>query len=69
MQAIWRLLLDDDFIEVYMDGILIECADGIVRHFSPRLFSYSADYPEKYVSCLIVYCILYDWANHTMNLI
>ena len=50
MHAIWRLLLDDDFVDTYTDGILIECADGIVRRFFPRLFSYSADYPEKYVS-------------------
>ena len=49
MHAIWRLLLDDDFVEVYTYGILIQCADGIVRHLFPRFFSYSADYPEKYI--------------------
>ena len=47
MHAIWRLLLDDDLVEAYTDGILIECADSIVRRLFPRFFSYSADYPEK----------------------
>ena len=50
MHAIWRLLLDDDFIEVFQYGMLIDCTDGIVRRFFPRFFSYSANYPEKYVS-------------------
>ena len=47
MHAIWRLLLNDDFIEAYKRGILIECTDSITRHFFPRFFSYSADYPES----------------------
>lgn len=25
------------------------CPDGVERRFYPRIFSYSADYPEKYV--------------------
>ena len=49
MHAIWRLLLDDDFVEAHTDGILIQCTDSITRYFFPRFFSYSADYPEKYV--------------------
>jgi hypothetical protein len=48
MHAIWLQLLDDDFVDAYANGILIECADGTVRRFFPRLFTYSADYPEKY---------------------
>lgn len=49
MHAIWHLLLDDEFLEVYEHGIGIECEDGIFRRFYPRIFTYSADYPEKYV--------------------
>ena len=52
MHAIWRVLLDDEFVEAYRNGVLIKCADGIIRCFFPRLFSYSADYPEKYVLSL-----------------
>lgn len=48
MHAVWRELLDDEFIHAYKHGIVIECADGIQRRFYPRLFTYSADYPEKY---------------------
>lgn len=47
MQSIWRLLLDDKFIDAYRNGIVIRCADGIERRVYPRLFTYSANYPEK----------------------
>ena len=29
------LLLDDDFMHAYAFGIVIECADGILRRFFP----------------------------------
>jgi hypothetical protein len=47
MHAIWCHLLDKDFMEAYVHGILVECVDGIIRHFFPRILTYSADYPEK----------------------
>ncbi|KAI0326965.1 hypothetical protein GY45DRAFT_1257909 [Cubamyces sp. BRFM 1775] len=47
MQRIWSHLLDDDFIHAYTHGILVECADGVIRRLFPRFFTYSADYPEK----------------------
>ncbi|KAJ7222643.1 hypothetical protein GGX14DRAFT_352730 [Mycena pura] len=47
MHAIWHLLLDDEFLEAYEHGIVIECEDGIFRRFYQRIFTYSADYPEK----------------------
>ena len=47
MQAIWALIRDDKFMEAYVHGIVILCPDGIHRRFFPRLFTYSADYPEK----------------------
>ena len=40
-------LLDDDFIKAYREGIIIKCSDGIMRRVFPRIFTYSADYPEK----------------------
>lgn len=46
--AVWeRLLLDPEFLHAYRHGIVIKCADGIVRRVYPRIFTYSADYPEK----------------------
>ncbi|KAH7927896.1 hypothetical protein BV22DRAFT_1006163 [Leucogyrophana mollusca] len=45
--ALWKVLLDDDFIEAYRNGIVIRCYDGIDRRVYPRIFTYSADYPEK----------------------
>ncbi|KAG2336702.1 hypothetical protein BDR05DRAFT_896368 [Suillus weaverae] len=47
MQAVWLLLLDDDFMHAYEFGIIIECLDGVSRRVFPRFFTYSADYPEK----------------------
>ncbi len=46
-QQIWHLLLDDDFINAYEHGFLVKCGDGIIRRLFPRIFTYSADYPEK----------------------
>lgn len=46
----WKELLDDDFMEAYEHGVVIECCDGIKRRFYLRIFSYSADYPEKSVT-------------------
>jgi hypothetical protein len=49
MHAIWSLLLDEEFLHAYTYGIVIQCIDGIERRVYPRIFTYSADYPEKYV--------------------
>jgi len=49
MHAVWSKILDDDFIHAYTYGIVIKGVDGIERRVYPRLFTYSADYPEKYV--------------------
>lgn len=50
MHAVWALLLDAEFMHAYKHGIVIECPDGISRRFYPRIFTYSADYPEKSVN-------------------
>ncbi|KAJ7174906.1 hypothetical protein C8R46DRAFT_1161271 [Mycena filopes] len=47
MHAIWRLMLDGEFIEACKHGIVVECPDGVSRRFYFRVFTYSADYPEK----------------------
>ncbi|KAJ3548000.1 hypothetical protein NMY22_g1435 [Coprinellus aureogranulatus] len=47
MHGVWRILFDDDFVHAYKYGIVIKCLDGIERRVFPRVFSYSADYPEK----------------------
>jgi hypothetical protein len=47
MQAIWLLLLDEEFMHAYQFGIIMEFADGLMRRVFPRFFTYSADYPEK----------------------
>lgn len=56
MQKIWLLLLDDDFMHAYKHGVLLVCGDGILRRIFPRIFTYSADYPEKQVLVSNVRC-------------
>ncbi|KAI0667060.1 hypothetical protein C8Q78DRAFT_1140637 [Trametes maxima] len=45
--AQWECLLDEEFVYAYEHGIIIDCMDGIRRRIYPRIFTYSADYPEK----------------------
>jgi hypothetical protein len=49
-QAVWRLLLNPNFIHPYLHGFEILCYDGIIRLFFIHFFTYSADYPEKYAA-------------------
>ena len=46
--AQWVELLDNEFVSAYAHGLVLTCADGIERRLYPRIFTYSADYPEKY---------------------
>ncbi|KAK7682685.1 hypothetical protein QCA50_014068 [Cerrena zonata] len=47
MHAVWRVLLDDDFVHACRHGIVMKCPDGQLRRVYPRILTYSADYPEK----------------------
>lgn len=49
MHGVLEIVMDDDFVTAYHHGIVLKCADGKMRRIYPRLFTYSADYPEKYV--------------------
>ncbi|KAE9410585.1 hypothetical protein BT96DRAFT_984098 [Gymnopus androsaceus JB14] len=44
---IWKVLLTPEFLDAYVHGVVVECADGILRRLYPWFFTYSADYPEK----------------------
>jgi hypothetical protein len=47
-QGCWKHLLDSDFLNAYCHGIVLQCPDGVLRRVFPCIFTYSADYPEKY---------------------
>lgn len=56
VHAVWSHLLTDTFVDAYAFGIVVLCADGVTRRLFPRLFTYSADYPEKYVPIEPILC-------------
>jgi hypothetical protein len=45
--AQWDIILDDEFLEAYEHGIVVDFCDAIRRRCYPRIFTYSADYREK----------------------
>jgi len=45
--AALKVLLDEEFMHAWKYGIIIDCLDGITRRVFPRIFTWSADYPEK----------------------
>jgi hypothetical protein len=47
MHGVWKVLLDEDFVHATNYGMVVRCYDGIERRVYPRIFTYSADYPEK----------------------
>jgi len=49
IHLIWLLILDEEFMHAYVHGFDYVFYDGIRRLVFPRLFTYAADYPEKYV--------------------
>ncbi|TEB29008.1 hypothetical protein FA13DRAFT_1602778, partial [Coprinellus micaceus] len=45
--AQWHILQDDELLDAMENGVVIMCQDGKERRFYIRIFTYSADYPEK----------------------
>ncbi|KAG6808787.1 hypothetical protein H0H92_002888 [Tricholoma furcatifolium] len=43
----WKIILTDEFKNIYREGIVLLCGDGICRRLYLRFFCYSADYPER----------------------
>ena len=56
MQAIWRLLLDEKFVDAYKSGLVIKFADNVDCHGFLQFYTYGSDYPEKYVPSLSDSC-------------
>ena len=53
-QEQWKVILDNEFMEAYLHVIVIKCVDGMTLRFYPQIFVYIADYPEKYVTFLLL---------------
>ena len=60
--AQWKDLLDEEFLQAYEHRMVFVCGDGVKRRLFPRIFTYSADYPEKYdVLIFPVYLLKMFW--------
>jgi hypothetical protein len=59
--ACWDILLDQHFVRAYRHSIVLKCADGVLRRIFPRIFTYSADYPEKWVLSVKIGRLLNDF--------
>jgi hypothetical protein len=47
MHALWHRMLNNEFLHAHEHGIPIMFLDNVERLVFPRIFTYSADYPEK----------------------
>jgi len=50
MHAVWKFLLNDDFLYMHIYGIVVWCHNGVEQHIYLRIFIYSADYSKKWAS-------------------
>ena len=48
-QAIWLLLLDKDFLKAYLQGMIVNCGDGITRQVYIRVLLTALNFVKKYV--------------------
>ncbi|KIM62637.1 hypothetical protein SCLCIDRAFT_87742, partial [Scleroderma citrinum Foug A] len=58
IHGVWKILLDDEFLDAYHNGIVVKCYDGKFCRVFPHIFTYSADYPEKYGNCPCPQCMI-----------
>lgn len=65
MQSVWRILLDDEFTDAYENGFVMTLPDGMERRVFPRLFTYSADYPEKWVTFIFMQFFSCDFPEYS----
>ncbi|TFK16793.1 hypothetical protein FA15DRAFT_661909 [Coprinopsis marcescibilis] len=65
--AQWNIMLDDNFLAAYQHGIVVKWCDGIERRFYPRIFTYSADYPEKSIDFLTAFMLLIVYSQEHLS--
>ncbi|KAJ3557650.1 hypothetical protein NM688_g1363 [Phlebia brevispora] len=47
VHVIWLIMLNPKLMEAYLNGLLVECGDEILRRMFIRFFLYCSDYPER----------------------
>ncbi|KAK7461457.1 hypothetical protein VKT23_008634 [Stygiomarasmius scandens] len=55
MHAVLAIIFNPAFREAYLKGVVVQCADKMLRRFFLRLFSYSCDYVEKVLLVAIMF--------------
>ncbi|TFK18413.1 hypothetical protein FA15DRAFT_603337 [Coprinopsis marcescibilis] len=70
----WSILLDDELLDAIENGLVITCCDGKKRRFYIRIFTYSADFPEKILissirrgTCPCPRCMMEQKSFHRMG--
>ena len=51
--AQWTIILDEELLKAIVEGLVIVCPDGVTRRFFIRIFTYAADYPERWAFSLV----------------
>ncbi|KNZ76393.1 hypothetical protein J132_10503, partial [Termitomyces sp. J132] len=46
IQAVWKHLLSEEFKQMYREGIVVKCGDGVWQRLYPHFYCYSANYKE-----------------------
>ncbi|KAG6827318.1 hypothetical protein H0H92_012339 [Tricholoma furcatifolium] len=59
MMAVWLCLLDPEFMDAYLNGMLNIDSDSILRRWFPRFIFHGMDYPEKILMACIQYLAQY----------
>ena len=54
----WKSILDDEFVEAYLHGIVIECLDGVTRRFYPVSSFISVTTLKSMPSTLLLFWLL-----------
>jgi hypothetical protein len=47
VHAVWKFLMDDEFIHAYVYGLVSKLRDDVERLSLPRFMIYAMDYQEK----------------------
>ncbi len=67
IQAVWLILMDEDFMHAYIHGIELSFVEDDPYLYFPRFLTDSKDYPEKYgFTTALQKTNIYNWSRILM---